>query len=258
VAALRNLPPSNLLKNPGFEASAEGEEIPGWIVSRQAGMKARLDAAAPHEGAASLHLSSNGPVASLASEPFAPPRSGRLLVVAYLKVADETRQPRLRIAVEGTLGGRSYYRHAPVGAPPEATRPIRAVWEPFLFPLDNLPTSGLSQLRVRVDLMGAGEVWIDSLRLSTLHFTPAEQNELLTLLHAAQVSLQEGKLSSARRLLNGFWPRLLEQEVPAPTRASQDAPSAPSRPKPPTKPEEPPQTGLLDRAKSWLPRWMRF
>ncbi len=125
VNVLKTPQPSDVLVNPGFETQPTGaEEIPGWVVSRQQGAAARLDSATWHEGRASAHLTSGGPVASLASEPFAPPRSGRLMVLAHLKVADESRQPPLRIAVEGVLNGRSYYRPGAVGAGTE--KPVRA------------------------------------------------------------------------------------------------------------------------------------
>ncbi len=259
VNVLKTHQPSDLLANPGFEAQpSRADEIPGWITSRQPGAAARLDASIRHEGQASVHLSSGGPVASLASEPFPPPRGGRLMVLAHLKVADESRQPSLRIAVEGVLNGRSYYRPGAVGAGTE--QPVRAEWTPLFVRFDDLPAEGLTQIRVRFDLMDAGEVWIDDVQVSSLYLVEdkhrSERNELLTLFQAAQVSLQEGKVSSARRLLMSYWPRLLE-EVPAPAR-----PLAAPRPEPTpaeaAKSEDPPQTGLLDRAKGWLPGWMRF
>jgi hypothetical protein len=251
--------PSDVLANPGFEAEAsQADEIPGWIASRQPGAAARLDASIRHEGKSSLHLSSGGPVASLASEPFAPPRGGRLMVLAHLKVADESRQPPLRIAVEGVLNGRSYYRPGTVGAGTE--QPVHAEWTPLFVPFDDLPVEGLTQIRVRFDLMGAGEVWIDDVQVSTLYLIEdkhrSERNELLTLFHAAHVSVQEGKVSAARRLLMSYWPRLLEHEVsaPSPTPALPE----PTRPEEPANPADPPEVGLLDRAKDWVRGWMRL
>jgi hypothetical protein len=257
MAALKSHRTSDLLANGGFEAAAiRPDEVPGWVASRQTGAAARLETSSAHEGKTCLLLSSTGPVASLASEPITPPSSGRLLMMVHLRASQATRQPALRLAVEGVSHGQAYYRHAAVGAGAESARPISSQWEQFVVPFADLPTEGTTQLRVRFDLMGAGEVWIDQVQLSSLHFTPAEQNELLTVFQAAQVSLQEGKVSSARRLLNSYWPTLLERHVPAPPRAPEPARPEPAQTPPPSQPEA--ETGLLDRAKDWIPRWMRF
>jgi hypothetical protein len=259
VNVLKTPRPSDLLINGGFEtAPARADEIPGWVVSRQQGAAARLDTTLGHEGKACVHVYSDGPVASLASESFPPPRSGRLMVLAHLKVTDESRQPALRIAIEGMLNGRSYYRPGAVGAGTE--KPIHNQWTPIYVPFDDLPVEGLAQLRVRFDLMGPGEVWLDDVQVSSLYLVKEQRSEaieLLTLVQAAQVSLQEGKVSAARRLLMSYWPQLLEQQVPAPPRAPA-APQPELAPPESPRPEPPPEPSMLERAKGWLPGWMRF
>ncbi len=111
--------------------------------------------------------------------------------------------------------------------------------------------------------MGAGEVWIDEVQVSSLYLVTEEHRrseaiELLTLFQAAQISLQEGHVASARRLLMSYWPRLLEHEVPLPPRPQAPPQPDPSSPSETARPADPPETGLLDRAKGWLPGWMRF
>ena len=47
-----------------------------------------------------------------------PARTGRITMSVWLRVADAARQPNLRLAVEGKLVGRDYYRYAVIGQPP--------------------------------------------------------------------------------------------------------------------------------------------
>ena len=91
----------------------------------------------------------------------------------WLRLADPARQPALRLAVEGKLAGRDYYRFAAVGQPPAPEQPAcpsARTWGQYIFQVDDLPLDGLSQLRVRFDLMGQGEVWIDDVQLFDLAF----------------------------------------------------------------------------------------
>ena len=47
-----------------------------------------------------------------------PPSTGRITMSVWLRVADAAHQPNVRLAVEGKLVGRDYYRYAVVGQPP--------------------------------------------------------------------------------------------------------------------------------------------
>src|SRR5207247_117651 len=68
--------PYDPLENAGFEQSPTEEGgVPGWQV---AGENAVLDVENKHEGEQSLRFSCDGKLASLKSEPFEPPRTGRL------------------------------------------------------------------------------------------------------------------------------------------------------------------------------------
>ena len=108
----------------------------------------------------------------------------------WLRVADAARQPPLRLAVEGKLDGRDYYRFAAVGQSPgreqPAASPVDRDWGQYIFQVDDLPLEGLSQLRVRFDLMGQGEVWVDDVQLYDLAFSETELRGLAEADHPGQ------------------------------------------------------------------------
>ncbi len=266
TASLRAEPPLlEVLSNPGFEQRPQpNNPMPGWIASRCAGVDIQRDSAQCHDGRASARLRSNGPVASLISQPFEPSGTSRLALSVWLRIADVNRQPPLRLAIQGMRNDRwDYYRAAPIGCDPDGqgVSPIGTDWQRFLFPINDLPLDALAQLQVRFDLMGAGEVWIDGVELTDLRFSDNEVKELSKLVTLIQVRLQNGQIGDCLRLLEGYWPRFLEQNVPLRPEAMVAGKPPPPLPKPSAdKPEEPPspRTGLFSRMRNLLPKSLRY
>jgi hypothetical protein len=261
AAALRNPPPLDLLANPGFERAATGDSpIPDWAITTGGGVDIQLDKTQRHAGQQSVKMASTGSGACLVSRPFAPPATGRLWMGVYLRVADPQRQPPLRLGIEGKkLHGRDYYRYAPVGleqAPGQPPTLIAGQWSQYMVRFGDLPLDGLSSLRVRFDLMGAGEVWIDDVQLFGLAFKGSELVELQKLITLADVKLKNGQVGDCLRLLEGYWPRFLDENVPAPAAApAVDAVIAKPRPAEERQPEH---SGFLNRVKDMLPESLRF
>jgi hypothetical protein len=187
------------------------------------------------------------------------PATGRLVVSVWLRVANAARQPPLRLALEGKLHGRDYYRFGPVGLAPVAGQrvdPIRTDWGWYAFQVDDLPLDGLTSLRARFDLMGAGEVWIDDVQVSPLAFTGPEMFELSKLITLADVKLQSGQIGDCVHLLEGYWPRFLEENVALPAGA---VPAETAATKPKADEEKPPErSGWLNRVKDLVPESLRF
>lgn len=256
--ALRNQPPLDSLANADFEQTANEGGIPGWIATDQAGVTAELGGATGAQGKQSLRFTSLGPVGSVASLPITPPETGRLEIAVRLRVNDPTKQPPLRIAIEGRQNGEEYYRHAAVGRGTERAQ-IGKEWTQFVFQVDDLPLKGLSQLRVRFDLMGAGEVWIDDVQLHPLRFFENENIELLLIITSAQVKLQEGQWSDCLRLVESYWAQFLALHVPLTqqplaTRPA-EPPSAAAPPEPP--PRTPEKMTLKEKINNLLPERIR-
>jgi hypothetical protein len=224
------------------------------------GVTIRIDKASPHDGSQSARLASTGAAGGLVSRAFAPPATGRLAVSVWLRTPDATRQPPMRLAVEGKTAGRTFYRFAEFGLATEGqatVRPIPVEWGQFVIEVNDLPLESLSAVRVRFDLLGPGEVSIDDVQLCELAFSRVEQKELLKLITPAPVQLQNGQIADCIRLLEGYWPQFLVEYV-----RLAEAPAA-RRAEPAANPARPPQeaersSGLMDRLKNFVPHRLRF
>ena len=260
AAALRNPSPLEVLANPDFERPAVADApIPEWDVTAHDSVNIQLDDKQKHLGRQSVKISSSGSVACLVSRPFSAPTTGRLSVAVWLRAADPAKQPPLRLAVQGKLEGRDYYRFAQVGlspGPDQPSVPIQSEWGQYVFQVDDLPLEGLTSLRVRFDLMGPGDVWVDDVQVFGLAFNKSELFELSKLITLANVKLQNGQLGDCLHLLDGYWPRFLEQNVALPAGVAGLETAAVKPPPPEEKP--PDRSGLLDRVKNLVPESLRF
>jgi hypothetical protein len=253
---LKDPPTLAALANPGFELPVQGELLPGWEYARAEGTSVQLDAQQSHSGQNALHVRSNGAVVWVRSNSFLVPRTGRLSVWVWLKIDRVEEQPPLRLAVEGRLNGQTYYRPAEVGAkvghsnPP----PLTQAWAPYLLRIDNLPTSGLTDLRIAFDLMGKGEVWIDDVQVFDLWFDKTERNELLKQIALANFYLGKGELVQCARILDGYWSEFLRRNM---TVEQNQLANVPRLDKPDQAPPPAPEGTAKEKPKastSWLQR----
>ncbi len=271
AAALRNPPPLDVLENPDFEKSSDARKgIPGWSATSRDGVSVQLDSAAAHGGKQSAHIVSSGPVACLVSRPLPAPTTGRVSMSVWLRIADPNKQPPLRLALEGNINGRDKYSFAPVGRLPDgkpAGVNLSDQWAQYIFQVDDLPLEGMSSLRARFDLMGPGEVWVDDVKLCNLAFSLPEIIELSKLITLADAKLHNGQVYDCMHLLEGYWPRFLDENVrlpvenPIPSKPAAGLAEQPAAPTPAA--EEPPaqnsdRTGWLNRMKNLLPEKIRF
>ena len=262
--------PLSVLTNPGFETPVTGMTPAGWEHARGDGITVATENDSARGGRRSLRIQSAGPVVWVRSNPFPTPTTGRLAVFFWLKIDDPDRQPSLQLAVEGRLNGEAYYRPARVGAASSPGRslppPLTDSWAPYLVRVDNLPPS-VTDLRVAIDLMGAGQVSVDDVQVFDLWFDRTERNELLKLTALANLYLGKGAAVDCERLLRGYWAEFLRRNVPADDvqLAGQAAPSAGaadgSAPAPPDAAEPPrePSTSWLQRVvpKPQMPKLFR-
>jgi len=270
AAALAQQPRFDVLTNPGFDEGAANQQatarqIPGWSLLGEAGESARLelDRQTQHTGSAALKLISSGEVASLQSELFRAPPSGRLALAVWVRVEDPARQPVLRLAVEGPDNGRTYYRFAQVGAGATEGARLTSQFKQFVFPVDDVPLADLAQLRVRFDLMGRGTVWIDDIELHHLRFTKSERVELSKILVSASRALEAGEVADCVRLLDGYWPQFLAHHVPAvelvrPRVARAPARRARKRTQSSRNNSGREEPGMFGRLKQYVPGFLRF
>jgi hypothetical protein len=249
VMALRKPPILDVVENPGFEQPTTSDgQIAGWSSRSEPGVVVGLDATRKRVGDNSAKLTSRGPTASLVSQPFDAPSTGRLTMSVWLSTADPSQSPPLQLVLEGYHKGQYFSRYA---------KPtVAADWGSYAFVVrvDDLPLDGLSRLRIRFDLTGPGEVWIDDVQLSDLEFSKAENNALLKLILPANGKLKNRQVRDCIHLLEGYWPRFLMANVPL-----REAPVTQRPPPSPRVPEEPPaKPGILDRWKAFMPQRLRF
>ena len=273
----------NALANPGFDDGDLGSpeeygpaELPGWEWAQDADVSVKRDATVRYSGTSSLQIESAGPVTWVRSAPIPVPKTGRLSLQAMVRTGGPTTESNagstaesnaevtesnatqpLRLALEGVLNGKPYYRFAELKlSAREVAAAGKEEWSPFLLHIDDLP-SGLSELRVRFDLMGKGLVWVDDVRLFDLALTAVEQVQLSKIIGLANYQLREGRVADCERSLRGYWPQYLFSLVPAPVttagpRASEPRiATAPAEPKP--EPARESATGsMLNRVKGLL------
>jgi hypothetical protein len=263
-AALETPAPLEVLDNPGFDVGPEGRGaalgdrgrgraavVTGWeLVEERRGalelVPGRTAAGSAVAGRGLAFSSATG-LASLHSNPFPPPPTGRVSVAAWLKLADGVAQPPLRIAVEGVHEDREYYRFAPVGGL-VGGQPLTAEWAQFVLPVDDLPTAGLESLRVRFDLLGPGGVLIDDVRVFDMAFEESQRVQLSRMIDRFEQSLATRDLGGCVVGLDGHWPRFLAEFVSDAAVARMAA--LPEAAAPPSAQPVPPP-GIRDRVRGW-------
>lgn len=232
------------LVNAGFEEYTPQGGPVGWESGGAWGGVTR-DVALPYEGRYSLRLQSPGDDAPtwLRSGVIKPPRTGKLTMSVWVRVADAARQPELRLSAQWVRDGVPDYRPAFFGR--GSPFPLTTEWREYVFPIP-LPPAEISQLRVGIDVYGPGEVWIDNVRLYDARFETREKEELKKIYGGAEHDLSQGQIADCLRFLEGYWPQFLYQFVePPPVRAAEAAPPLPA----PTQ-EQP---SMLDRLRRWSP-----
>jgi hypothetical protein len=258
VAALASPAPVAVLRNPGFEAPLESNSLVGWTTATPLGTRAELDSDVVHAGTQSLKFTSTGPRASARSEPIDLPSTGRLSVALWIKLADKSQQPVLRLAVEGRAEERNYYRYAAVGGNGPGQVPLSDEWAQYIYQVDDIPTHGLRDLRLRFDLMSAGELWLDDVQVYDLAFSDTERVELSKIVSLADYKRTAGEYASCLQILESHWPSFLLEHVPLtqgpnPLARRPSPPAADRTPEPAAEPNKSP--GMFERFRGMLPRF---
>ncbi len=250
--------PIDVLDNPGFElgtpdvAGRPAATIAGWEVvePRRGGVALVPGMPQPDSVGRAVEFSSFNGLATLRSNPFPSPATGRVSVAVWLRLEEGAAQPPLRIAVEGVQGEREYYRFAAVGGL-TGGRPLTREWSLFVLQVDDLPAEPVESMRVRFDLLGPGRVQVDDVRVFDLAFDESQRVQLTKLLSMLDQQFKAGQIAACLAGLEGYWPTFLEAFVAEPPAAAVDAAAAGATPAdPPAAPQR--QAGsAMDRVKGW-------
>lgn len=211
--------PLNVLANPDFENESTQIDSPsatGWEFGEQTSEEVNFDSTQGYQSRSSLRLASRGSPVWIRSGPFQVPATGRISVTAYLKVDDATQQPPLRISIEGETQSSTYYRFGAVGslAPENTAKQVDSQWRRFAVHFDDLPVTGIRDLRIGFDLMDQGTVWIDNVHVRDRWFDENDAQAMTQLLAGAvPLADQAGSYESCRRILESYWPRFLDDYI---------------------------------------------
>lgn len=194
--------------NPGFEPDGnQNAEIRvvrnepglnGWKPGGDGTHTAEIDSHAPHSGQGCLRLASEEPPASVISEAFVPPPGPSITARFWLR--SQPAGVPVRFRIDGEAAGVPQARQTEI-TPGQS-------WSEYLVRLADLSPRGLDRARIRFELVGPGQVWIDDLSLSG--GGPTEEERLIarrrTLLAAVQ-AYREHRLADFARLAGSHWVR---------------------------------------------------
>ena len=257
--------PLDVLDNPGFElglsqpaGAANQPAITGWelleprrgSLALVTGIPPAADPDGPTKPGRGLEFASLNGLATLRSNPFEPPKTGRVSVAAWLRVKPGDQQPPLRIAVEGVEHGREYYRFAAIGGL-TGGQPLSGEWSLFVLQVDDLPAGSVESLRVRFDLLGPGGVQIDDVTVYDLAFDQTELNSLAQEIARIDHQFKQGDVGAALIGLEGHWPAFLESFISDEAVAARTMLRAASAAVEPAAPPAEKRQGALDRFRSW-------
>lgn len=254
------------LENPGFEAMGGGNPTGGWIlVGGGAGFTAELDATNPQEGKTSIYIRNQSDnVATLESNSFATPPTGELAVTLFVRSNVVDPKTELRIVFEADSGTQTYRRFAVVGGTQAGSPPLGSEWQPYGFS-EKVPLDSSGRMRMKLELVGKGEVWVDQVQLYDLLFplsfyphSQQEKLELVKLRNAVDSARENGDYSQCVQILEGYWPRFLTAYTPASQPPIAEQPKVPGKEAPPAADNVPPTPSFTERwIKPYMPSILR-
>jgi hypothetical protein len=193
------------LTNPGFEQSAENQSVlPGWELSERPALSWALDESNPRSGKSALMLAAGQEdVASLSSD--LPLDDNRELSMSIWLRSDRA-DADVRLVFEASVREEKQLQYAKVR--------VDKQWRRYLFRVKDIPTDRLEDARVRVEVRGAGKVWIDDVEIHMHRLTPADLRQLTKVFSAISIAWEEERYTDCQRLLSGYWGQLLIDEPP--------------------------------------------
>lgn len=255
VAMLANSRIYPELRNGSF-AEPAARSIPGWMHAQHPPGCVQI-ASKGFDDDSCVMMKNDGTSNSktwVVSTPFHTPATGRLAVSLQARCetdASNPVQPALRVGIEGRVRG-APLRHS-VTLTPQAGGSWQA--EPLWLEVEDLGGEEIEELRLTIDLLTPGRVWIDNVQLHDFFLTQPERSRLQSQTFLAVQRIRQDDLTAAAKLFQSHWGRyLMSLRVQTPQAVGQAAPAA----EPPSAPpgEKPP--GIAERVKGWLPSPMRF
>ncbi|MBQ9370603.1 MAG: hypothetical protein IJU03_00255 [Thermoguttaceae bacterium] len=256
--------------SPSSPSSAPNEydfaQIPGWRAFGPNDVQARLDLDVAREGKASLKLSSAQNSGGVICQPFPAPTTGRLCVQALVGTNANATSLPLNVCVVGRRNGELFNRRVQLerrllSEKEKALKDERntgsILWLDAFALFDRLPLDGLDEISLRFELCGPGEVWLDQIRVTKLAFAESEQPELMRIINTAEFRANKSRVIDVMFMLDGYWKKLLQEEIPDDSPLLVDRPQRIERvvtnPEPDA--DQEPHKGIFNRAINRLKIW---
>lgn len=239
--------------------------VQGWLLAQHPVGCASLDNEVAYQGKYSIRLrNAEGRTggAWIVSRQINSPSTGRMSVSVMLRGEPsenaDTNEPILvRVAIEGTVAGTAMRQSQTFAV----KRDGNWTQTPCRVEVDQMPRCGVDSLRLAIDVMNEGTVWIDDVRAEDFFMKQSEKSQLQSQVFLALGGISKGELSHAAKLLDSHWVQQMlsgavEPPRPAVISVSETLDSAePARNKVTTEKANP---GIAERLKGWLPRPIRF
>ncbi len=184
------------------------------------------------------------------------PATGQIAVTGYVKVVDLADDARLRLVVEEIDGP---------GQPPHVTLSAQTLlehrrakeWNVYQFGVEDLILDSTATMRIRVELTGRGEVWVDNLQVHDLVYPlriyPESDQQVLALVQhvkGPRRALEARQYRDCEMLLDSYWSQFLieylpEIKVPSPEAVAPANIDGGSD-------SDPPAPRLTDRVRDWF------
>lgn len=199
----------------------------GWNAASGDGSSVLLDSEQPATGLTSVHMEAVRAKASVTSNVFDAPATRRLLMAVKLRTstADATIPLRCQLLTSDP----NYQPYADLSQEQMTTS-----FRTFLLPFSDVPGDPNLKMKLKLELIGPGEVWIDDIQLYDKWFHKNERKELQRLLYLAASQLGKGDMVSCYEELSGYWPRFLLRHVPPIKVATRTQTSQPQTSRPQT------------------------
>lgn len=239
------------LTNGDFEIVGEGG-VTGWLHAQFPPDAVRVDTGEASRGGRSICLSNSSRSdnrAWLVSEPLPAPASGRLAVSLAYRAASNPAESdhRLRVSMEGSGAEGPFKRSV------ELAVPRNGLWQSrrLVLEADAIDPEAIPTLRITIDNLSSGSIWVDDVRLHDRFATASEREQMRGQAFLAVQGLQRADLTPACHLLQNFWAgRLLADSAMASASEASEASEADS-------PADGGR-GVAKKFRDWLPRPLRF
>ena len=221
---------SESLVNGGFEAFTTEGKPEGWTHSTLPSTQIKQSSNA-FRGTSSLRLENssggNAPL-WLQSTPLRLPKTGRMAVELWIRKEAGTEEPRVRLMLQGRRSDGSRYERSRFLGKDAADAPISDRWEtaPLVLLVSDLPSSGIDELRVEIDLIGSGTIYVDEVKVYDVYLHPDERNLIRNEIFAASEPFRDPsltvRLDEIDRLWKSYWGEYLRRYVPLTNTTTKD------------------------------------